>query len=287
MSTGLAFPEFQVAGLVEGVLTALADADAGLLEELVRALPPEKAASIRKALETREGKVQLGWSAEAPSDWCIAVTLGGTAKGGKGGGTLGDIVSRPYEVGLTGRQLAAAITADEGVAVTFTNPMPSVPGEVQARGLVRLRDDELREYATYEINAGVCRLTHRGILPETGTVARAWDVGTEVLFFEWEQNEGWPEDLTLRLDVGGINPTFVMAIGRIVQAFIAREAGAFHAAGYALHECNATDLAPRPPHWPAPWFNRTLSVRFSSVLALPRAFPGLVDTVTTLTAEAA
>ena len=282
----LTFPTLDVRDLVEDLLASLLP-DGSLLDAALGNRPAEDRDMIRRALEDRNNRVVLGWNAEQVSDWQITVALAGTAKGARGGGLISDTISHPSLQGRAERDLMADLSADENQAVTFTTGTPDVgddDGEVAAQGFVRIPADAAPfEYLTYAIASGVCTFRKRGIL---NTEARAWPSGTPAVFFdEWAQEEGWPEEVTLRLDIGGINSLFVDVVGRLLQGFIARSGEHFEEGGYTLLGCDATDLAPRPPMWPAAFFARTLTVRFLTTLSLPNAYPGITATSVAVTTE--
>ncbi len=274
--SGLSLPDFEVRDVLDESITAML-ADDRILDEMLAARPQAQRESFRTALGEREGKVRLGWTLAPEEDWSINVLLVSTQKHA----TVGDRASYSEENALAARELATDITAAEGIAVTFTTGVPAVgddDGEVPATGTCRIGT----EYAIYAIASGVCTLTKRGIR-DTAAVPHAAD--TEVIFYDLTAQVGWPETVTLRCDLLGSNPEFVMGLGRMLQAFLALSTARFESRGYTLLDVVLSDLAGRPQFYPAHLFVRAITVRLFTALSLPELVPTITDTQATLTTE--
>jgi hypothetical protein len=274
---GLSMPEFEVRDVLEESIDAML-ADPAILDEMLAGRPADERDTFRTALVNREGKVRLGWSTLAEEeDWLVTVLLVGTQKLA----TVGDRASGGEDTALAARELATAITAEPGIPVTFTTGVPAVgedAGEVPAKGTLRIGS----EYAIYAIAAGVCTLVHRGILESKAT---AHAIDTEVVFYEVTQQVGWPETVTLRVDLLGSSPPFVMALGRMLQGFLVLAAKRFDDRGYTLQDIVLGDLAGRPHFYPAQLFVRTITLRLFTALSLPEFVPVITDRSVTLTTE--
>lgn len=270
----LSQPEFAVRDVLETVVGMLLD-DPRLVDDMLAERPEDERDSFRTALGVREGKVRLGWALEPPEDWLVTVVLAGTAPVQ----TLGDVASDLTEEPLAARELATDIDATEPLEVTFATGLPDVPDEVPPRGLVRI-GDELAVYAI-DIDAGTCTLERRGL---QGTAAAPHDADTEVIFFERAQRIGYVEHVTLRIDVLGSNPPFLMTLARILQAFLMHARDHFEERGYTLETVTAGDLAPRAEavqHL----FARTITVRVLTAVSLPEILPPLTKINFTPTIE--
>ena len=272
----IALPDFQVRKVCKEVADRMLT-DAAMLAEMLEGLDPAERDSFRTALADRhEGQFRLGFGPEPPGDWSVVVALAGTDPQH----TIGDLASPTYETPLKARTLSAEVGVAADAVVTFTNGVPNAPADVPLRGTLRLGGDDPEgvEYVIYRIDAGVCRLESRGIL---GTTAKVHPVGTEVLFYERVQRLGWPERVTLRLDVLGVDGEFVAILASIFRAYLLTAAKDFDAAGYTLQDMRASDLALYPVYWCMP----SLTLTFQTALSVPERIPVIVDTDVTLTTE--
>lgn len=260
----LALPEFTVRDVIDAAIGMMVDPaapgyDPRIVDDMLASRPQAERDSFRTALADRAGKVRLGWSQDVPEDWCVTVLMTGTQPQH----TIGDIAGGLTEEVLALREIAADVSADPNAVVTFTS---GVPDDVPARGVLRIGD----ELATYVIANGVCRLEARGIR-ETASAAHAADA--EVRFYEYVQRIGWPEWVTLRVDVLGSNAAWMMMLARMLQAFVVHARDLFEAEGFTLQDVTAGDLQPRSAMWPAHWFARTLTLRLYTALSLPDVVP--------------
>jgi len=269
----LSLPDFQVRDVVDAAVTQML-ANPKILDEMLGFRPQSERDSFRTALTNRKGKVRLGWSAEIPEDWSVLVTLAGTQKIA----IIGDTASDPEEEPLAVRILAAGINGQDGAAITFTNAAPAVPNDVPVRGTLRIGS----EYAIYRFDTGAFLLESRGIL---GSTATAHAIGTEIVFYTLTQRVGWPEQVTLRVDVLGSNPPFIMMLGRMLQAYLVAARDLFETQGFTLRGVETGDLAPRPPMFPAELFARTLVVTGLTALSLPEDLLTVTATDVTLTQD--
>ena len=266
----LSLPEFAVRDVIEHVINVLGD-DPRIVEDMLASRPASERDSFRTALLQREGKVRLGWSMDVPEDWSVTVLLAGT----QARHTLGDIASMLTEDVRATRTLSAGISAAEGIPLTASLPVSTgATPEVPPRGLLYVGD----EIAIYSIASSTCTLTYRGV---RGTAAAAHAGGSEVNFFTVSQRLGWPETVTLRVDVIGSNAAWMMMLARMVQAFLLHARDLFEDGGYTLQDVTAGDLQPRSSAWPAHLYVRTLTLTMFTALSLPEFIPAITETTFT------
>lgn len=273
-------PEFQVKDVCAAAAEAMLS-DSAMLTEMLEGLAGARQDSFRTALADRKGKFRIGWGEEIPEDWVVTVALAGTDPQH----TIGDHATRAYAEPLAGRLLAAALPPGDETAITFTTGVPGLD-QVPARGTLRIAaaDAPRVEYATYRIVSGACVLEKRGLL---GTKDRTHDAGTEVLFYNLLQRVGWMQRVNMRVDVLALDGEFTAILAWCLQAYLLTKAREFDDAGYTLQDLRASDLAPRPPLFPAHMAVRTISMSFLTTLSLPQPLATLVGTNVTVTADEA